>query len=141
MNDVKEINDLLKQYNLRVTAVRKSVLSLFIDNVKKGLSHSFIEKSLNNSDRVTLYRTLKTFEEQGLIHQVNDGTGSAKYALCSSACNHLNHYDNHAHFYCNNCNETFCLENTKVNFAAPTGFQLAETQIIMKGLCNNCMAR
>jgi len=139
VSDDKEINNLLKRYNLRVTAIRKSVLSLFTANVKKGLSHGFIEKSLKNSDRVTVYRTLKTFEEKGVIHQVNDGSGTAKYALCSSACNHLKHYDNHAHFYCNNCNETFCVDDTKVDFIAPTGFQLAETQIIMKGLCNNCV--
>jgi len=138
VNDVKEINNLLKRYNLRITEIRKSVLSMFTANVKKGLSHNFIEKAITNSDRVTLYRTLKTFEEKGIIHQVNDGSGTAKYALCSSACNHLKHFDNHAHFYCNNCNETICLDNTQTAFSAPNGFQLTETQIIMKGLCNNC---
>lgn len=139
MNNNKEINNLLKHYNLRVTAVRKSVLSLFADKVKRGLSHNFIEKNIGNMDRVTLYRTLKTFEEKGLIHQVIDGTGTAKYALCDSACNHLQHFDNHAHFYCNSCNETICLDNTKASFTAPKGFQLTETQIIMKGLCDSCV--
>jgi len=140
VNDDKEINNLLKRYNLRVTSIRKSVLNLFTNNVKKGLSHNFIEKLLNNSDRVTLYRTLKTFEEKGLIHQVNDGSGTVKYALCNSACNHLQHFDNHAHFYCNNCNETFCLDNTRLELDAPAGFQLTETQIVMKGLCDNCLS-
>jgi len=141
VNNDKEINNLLKRYNLRVTAVRKSVLNLFTDHLKKGLSHNFIEKALNNSDRVTLYRTLKSFEEKGLIHEANDGSGTIKYALCSSACNHLQHFDNHAHFYCNNCNETFCLDNTRLEFSAPNGFQLTETQIVMKGLCNNCAVK
>jgi len=139
VKESKEINKLLKHYNLRITVIRKSVLSLFTGNVKRALSHSFIEKTISDTDRVTIYRTLKTFEEKGLIHQVNDGSGTTKYALCDSACNHLEHFDNHAHFYCNSCNETFCLDDTKASFTAPVGFQLTETQIIMKGVCGDCV--
>jgi len=99
---------ILKQYQLRITSTRKQVLQLFLLKEGKALSHQHLENQMDDSDRVTLYRTLKTFQDNGLIHEVHDGSGMLKYALCHEACNHIEHFDNHAHFYCNSCKETIC---------------------------------
>ncbi len=134
-----QIDTILKQYNLRVTSTRKQVLQLFLLKEGKAISHHHLESHMDDSDRVTLYRTLKTFQDHGLIHEVQDGSGKLKYALCHEACNHVEHFDNHAHFYCNSCKETICLDEVEAQMSAPSGYQLSETHILMKGLCNNCV--
>jgi len=134
-----QTDGILKKYSLRVTDTRKLVLQFFLLKDGRAISHQYLENQIGNSDRVTLYRTLKTFQDKGLIHEVHDGSGTIKYALCHEACNHVQHFDNHAHFYCNNCKETICLDDVNATFTAPKGYQLNETHILMKGFCNNCV--
>ena len=49
----------------------------------KEMHKVFIAKSQKNktANRTTFYRNLKTFDDKGLIHQINDGTGVAKFAI------------------------------------------------------------
>ena len=47
---------------------------------------SDIENAFEKADRTTLYRTIKTFEEKDIVHQIDDGTGITKYALCEQGC-------------------------------------------------------
>jgi len=72
---------LLIRYELRKTNIRKEVLESFISSEGRALSHSQLELMLEDTDRVTLYRTLKTFEQKGIIHQAVDGSGIMKFAL------------------------------------------------------------
>ncbi|HWZ05000.1 MAG TPA: hypothetical protein VNX40_15390, partial [Mucilaginibacter sp.] len=67
--------------NINPTAMRLLVLD-FLLNQNAAISLSDIEKGLTPADRITIYRTLKTFEEKGLVHAIDDGTCSPKYALC-----------------------------------------------------------
>ena len=41
-----------------------------------------LEKAFPRADRITIYRTLKTFEEKGIVHGIEEGTTEVKYALC-----------------------------------------------------------
>lgn len=59
-------------------------------------------------DKSTLFRTLTLFLAHHLVHGIDDGTGSLKYALCSSDCD-CEIDDLHTHFYCTHCRRTFCL--------------------------------
>ena len=73
----------LKDFSLRSTPNRKEILDLFLQR-SYALSHADIENEFENSlDRVTVYRTLKTFLDKGLIHKVLDDGGGIKYALCN----------------------------------------------------------
>ena len=54
------------------------------------------------------------FEENGIVHQIEDGTGITKYALCEPGCNCEIEQDLHLHFRCSNCNETVCLTEHKI---------------------------
>src|SRR3954468_7203906 len=93
-------NRLLKDFSLRSTPSRQEILLLFL-NKEYALSHGDIEREISNTlDRVTVYRTLKTFLDKGLIHKVLDDEGSLKYALCKEACSLTDHHHNHVHFKC-----------------------------------------
>ena len=133
-----QISTILKNANLRVTECRLDVLDIF-STKNVAISHSFIESELQKKhDRVTLYRTIYSFLEKGIIHKVLDEGGSAKYALCNG-CETLNHHHDHVHFKCNTCQETFCLNDIiipKINI--PDGFSTSEIGILIQGKCKNC---
>jgi Fur family ferric uptake transcriptional regulator len=62
--------DILKKNQLSVTEGRKKILDLFLTS-PGALAHADIEKSTDASfDRVTVYRTLQTFVEKGIIHNI-----------------------------------------------------------------------
>jgi len=130
---------ILKKHSLRKTPFRIEVLMLFVKNATKGLTPSFIESSIKNFDRITLYRTLKTFEKSGVIHMAIDGSNATKYALCHENCTTHNHLDDHAHFLCTDCGETYCLENiVQKGIKLPANYKLTSSHLALSGICENC---
>lgn len=128
----------LNDKKINPTAMRLLVLD-FLLGQKTAISLSDIEKGLLPADRITIYRTLKTFEEKGLVHLINDGTSTPKYALCLEACDADQHHDLHVHFNCMICKETFCLPNSKIpDVLLPDGFSSLEMNLTVKGVCYAC---
>jgi len=133
---------ILKKHSLRKTPFRLEVLSIFLKNATKGISPGFIEDAIKDFDRITLYRTLKTFEKSGLIHIAIDGSNDTKYALCHDDCSEHNHLDDHAHFLCTQCEETSCLENVvQPQITLPPNYKLSSAHLALTGICNNCSAQ
>ncbi|HOY16393.1 MAG TPA: transcriptional repressor [Haliscomenobacter sp.] len=129
---------LLKSHQLRLTDMRTKVLDLFLARAE-ALSQNDLEQQLGKVDRITLYRTLRTFEEQGLIHKAMDGTDKQKYALCQHDCGQGAHHDHHAHFHCDTCGKTICVEDIAApKIAPPPGFSVSETHLVIRGQCDQC---
>jgi Fur family ferric uptake transcriptional regulator len=134
----EETEALLVAKEISPTAMRILVLEHLLKQTA-AVSLQDLEKTFTHSDRTTLYRTLKTFEEKGLIHEIQDGTEAAKYALCAAACKAGSHYDLHLHFYCYNCKQTLCLPKHQVpEVLLPKHFQLKELKLVAKGICEEC---
>jgi Fur family ferric uptake transcriptional regulator len=135
----ENITSILNNKKVTITAVRELVLKIFVKN-QYALSLADIENELPWSDRVTLFRTLKTFEQKGVIHQINDGTASVKYALCLTECKASEHLDIHPHFHCENCSKTICLEKQEINIAnIPNDIIINSYSLVVKGLCSDCL--
>ncbi|MBK5209049.1 MAG: transcriptional repressor [Flavobacteriaceae bacterium] len=132
------IEEIFKNSKVKPTAMRLLVLQyLYNKNVTVSLTN--IEDYFDNSDRTTLYRTLKTFVEKGIAHQIDDGTGITKYALCEEYCNCEIETDLHLHFHCKNCNETVCLTEHKIpHINLPEGFIAENVNLVVKGICDKC---
>ena len=130
----------LEQHGLRKTAFRKEVLNIFLKHSGKAIGHTEIELALEEWDRITLYRTLKSFENKGLIHQTPDVNGSVRYALCGHNCSAHDHNDSHAHFHCTKCDDTICLDDAVQNFSfrLPPNYELSETKVLLEGICATC---
>ncbi len=97
-----------------------------------------LEQKFEKADKATLYRTLKTFQENKLIHSIEDGSGSLRYALCQDNCE-CDPEDLHVHFLCTNCNQTFCLNDIPVpTINLPSSFSLESANMVVKGVCSNC---
>lgn len=130
--------ELLNRHKLRVTQNREEVLDLLLSS-DVAVSNQKIENSLSHIDRITLYRTLKTFEDKGILHKIVDSTAKPKYALCEEGCTDHNHQDHHVHFECANCGDVTCLTDVKTPVLdLPKGYTIQEVNVIAKGLCDNC---
>ena len=133
------VTRLLKEHGLRNTEMRKSVLGLFLKS-DRALSQQDIDESLPDSDRVTLYRTLRSFEEKGLVHRAVDGSATAKFALCRDICSEVQHLDAHAHFHCAGCGSTYCVDDIAMP-PVPTrykGARIGQVHLILEGMCACC---
>ncbi|HEY0668175.1 MAG TPA: transcriptional repressor [Sphingobacteriaceae bacterium] len=133
-----QIENILISKEINPTPNRMLVLNYMLYQ-QAATSLTDIERELIPMDRVSVYRTLKTFQEKGLVHSIEDGTGVPKYAMCAEECDAQRHRDLHLHFYCRSCKETFCLPATKIpKVKLPVRFRADEVDLIIKGLCNKC---
>lgn len=132
------LNDILHRKNLSVTDSRKKILSLFLIS-KDALAHGDIEKKAGEKfDRVTVYRTLQTFVEKGIIHTIPTADNSMRYALCKE-CEEGHHHDEHVHFVCTNCGKTICLDDVvSPKIELPEGYLAQEVQVVINGVCKDC---
>ncbi|MGZ5303274.1 MAG: Fur family transcriptional regulator [Bacteroidia bacterium] len=130
---------LLKEHNLRVTDSRAQILKVFLQK-SFALSQPDLERALGETlDRVTIYRTLTSFVENGLLHKVLDDAGASKFALCTHHHETEAHADEHIHFKCLNCNNTHCLDHlTFPQFHAPSGYSFSNTNVLIQGVCPDC---
>ncbi len=131
--------DILKQYGLSVTDSRKKILELFLD-ADGALAHADIEKNAaKNFDRVTVYRTLQTFVEKGIVHQIPTTDNSILYALCKQNCQEGHHHDDHVHFICSNCDKTICLDDVTIpQVKLPVNFTKQQAAMVVTGICEDC---
>jgi len=134
-----QVDDILRRNNLSITESRKKILNLFL-NVAGALAHGDIEKKAGEKfDRVTVYRTLQTFVEKGIIHIIPTTDNSVRYALCKDECKEGQHHDHHIHFTCDQCGTTYCLEEATIpEIKLPKGFSVNEIEVVTKGICKNC---
>lgn len=134
-----ETSEILRRNHLSVTESRTKILDLFRHS-NNALAHADIEKqSGEHFDRVTIYRTLQTFVEKGIVHTIPTADNSVLYALCKDECSEGHHLDNHVHFICDKCNATYCLEHISIpQVQLPQGYIATQTDLVMSGICYKC---
>jgi Fur family ferric uptake transcriptional regulator len=134
-----DILSILKKHQLSVTDGRKQILTLFLKS-PGALAHADIEKDTDAAfDRVTVYRTLQTFVDRGIIHHIPTTDNSILYALCKDNCVAGHHHDNHVHFICDECHKTICLDDVTIpEVKLPKGFKPKHTEMVVSGICDDC---
>ena len=134
----RKASDVLRRKHLNITDSRKKILSLFL-NHKDALVHADIEKNAGEKfDRVTIYRTLQTFVEKGIVHTIPTADNAILYALCKD-CEEDHHHDDHVHFVCSNCNTTICLDDVvSPEIKLPQGYIAENVQVVINGICKEC---
>ena len=138
MEKPEKYKDILRSHSLRVTDCRLDVIEFFLEE-KRTLLQSDLEHKLDQYDRVTLYRTLNTFLDAGIVHKIPNATGVATYGLCHETCSPEQHDHNHIHFKCNNCGEIECLDDKAVpSVTVPTGYRIEAVNLIVDGTCARC---
>lgn len=130
---------LLADRRIKPTAMRLLVLEA-LTRQRHAVSHRELEEAFGKADRVTLFRTLKTFLGHKIVHTIDDGSGTMKYALCQQSCSCAPD-ELHTHFHCTTCRKTYCLTDVPVpQVAIPRHFTLQQVNLVLKGLCDHCTA-
>jgi Fur family ferric uptake transcriptional regulator len=132
------LNEILRRKNLSVTDSRRKILTLFL-STPDAMAHGDIEKKAGEKfDRVTIYRTLQTFVEKGIVHTIPTADNSVLYALCKD-CAEGHHHDDHVHFVCSACDRTICLDDViSPKIDLPEGYKADSVQVVIHGTCKDC---
>lgn len=128
-----DAEELLRIKGLKSTTQRVAVIrSLMTAN--RPLSEQQIKETIGTDlDRVTFYRTMKTLQEARILHPVLIEEHNTVYALS------IHHEKEHAHFVCDSCHKTVCLEEDQnLTASLPSGFKLQHSSIVIHGLCDKC---
>lgn len=133
----KEVEQKLIAKHTKPTSMRILVYD-YLSSQSVALSLSEIETYFDTADRITIYRTLKTFEEKGIVHSIQENNTS-KYILCHDGCDEKTHKDWHLHFHCKICKQTTCKENSSLPDDLKANFRIDEVRFFAKGICENCL--
>ena len=138
--DDKQIENLLRTHNVRMTANR-----ILIARTLAALDYPVSMKELTamilTIDKSSIFRTLLLFKDHHLVHQLEDGSDVARYELCLSHDPDEDE-DVHVHFYCEQCQRTFCLSDTPVpKVSLPEGYEQTSVNYMVKGVCPDCSRR
>ncbi len=134
----------LRRHAVRLTLVRRAVLEVLLHS-PFALSGSEIEKQLAPAaDRITLYRTLRTFEEKGLVHRVVDHSETVRYAVYArptavAAASPAT--TDHVHFKCTACQHIYCLSQVPVPAVVlPGRYHTERRDYLLSGICERCQS-
>lgn len=129
--------NVLKRHHLRITDCRLDVLDYLISS-GHAIATKDLEDHLSKYDRVTLYRTLNSFLDKGVIHSIPDDSGFARYGVCHETCSPQDHKHDHIHFKCNTCGNIECLSDYQVPEVSLKGYTVANIEMIINGTCKAC---
>jgi len=127
----------LKAAKLYRTGCRIALLKVLLKS-DKPLNQEQIAQRLGKKrfDKVTIYRTLESFCEAGLVHKVF----MDKRALHFESAQDCSENQCHPHFTCTSCGVTHCLTTMTLPMAKspPKGFVIRRQQVRLEGLCPAC---
>ncbi|GHT41080.1 TonB-dependent receptor [Bacteroidia bacterium] len=119
----------------------KQLVMNILENTPSALCHEDIEGQLpEKMDRVTIYRILQGFCDDGKVHKITGENGKSYYALCHN-CLAGNHHDNHLHFRCLKCETVSCIEEPLVIPKLPSGYSIANIACLISGYCPQCFTQ
>ena len=136
MNEAK-CTQLLEEHGIKPTANRIVVLKELVKALHP-ISLSELEYKILTIDKSNIFRALTLFREHHLVHVIEGGSEGVRYELCHSH-DHEHDNDQHPHFFCETCQQTFCLDYTEVpEIELPKGFEQRSSNFIIKGICPDC---
>ncbi|MDP3358575.1 MAG: transcriptional repressor [Lutibacter sp.] len=121
----------------RTTKSKIAVLDCFKKS-NYGLKPEDIFNELTQYDKVTIYRILQSFLDDGIIHKVISDDGTSYYFKCKS-CEEV-HFHNHYHFKCTVCHKVECI-NEEIEVKIPKDYILQNINFWISGICKICNAK
>ena len=129
--------DILRSNGLKNTPLRVAVLD-FLARQNTPLTAEEIGRGLKKVefDRASLFRTLKTFSETGILNMIDLGEGFHRY---ERNCE-LHHH--HHHIICTKCKRIevvpFCIPDQFKKFLTSRGSANISHRMDFSGICRHC---
>jgi len=133
----ENIKDLLQKRKLKATTSRLRLLTE-LEKHGSAMSYSSIQLALNPIDRVTLYRTIESLKEKGIIHKAFQENSEIYYAICGNSCEENHHHHDHVHFKCLKCNTISCEKLDQSLEFSLSDFIVNKISINLEGVCKFC---
>ncbi len=131
----KKSEELLLEKQVKPTAMRILIAKEFLKS-GKAMSLQTLENLLPTADKITIYRTVKTFLDNDIIHSILLPDGRTEYALCKHKGKE---HHVHPHFTCEKCGQTHCLPPIKMlSSYFPEGYIISDTILTLSGICPKC---
>lgn len=140
-NEEETTEERMLLHGVKPTATRLLVYNA-LREAEDTVSLNDLEDILVSVDKSTIFRSLTLFKQCHLVHEIDDGSGSLKYELCCHNHEEEGDNDQHAHFFCTECQHTYCLKTIQAPVVdLPEGFEVSGINYVMKGVCPNCKSR
>jgi Fur family transcriptional regulator, ferric uptake regulator len=120
----------------RNTPTKQAILDLLTHEGTAMSQDTIVGKVNGGIDRVTIYRVLNRFCEDGVVHKFQADNGKYYYALCNG-CHGEVHSHNHFHFRCLKCDKVECLEQ-QIIVTLPQGYKMEDSNSWVNGYCASC---
>jgi Fur family ferric uptake transcriptional regulator len=134
---------ILKDYGLRVTEARLTVLEAFLHSCRVFDHTALLAACGGRVDRVTLYRTLHAFHEHNILYKVPSSSGVTQYGLRGikgHAPKDAPLGENHLHLICQGCGKIISVSPFLLPvIPLPKGFQRQYVDMIVNGKCVSCV--
>jgi Fur family ferric uptake transcriptional regulator len=136
-----DIYNFVKSKGYRITAQRKIVLDIILNDAHEHYSTEEIYKKAKNLNYnigiATIYRNMSFLEQIGVIHRLTLNDGSMRYQVNDS---NKRHY----HLVCEKCGNVIdmkdnLIENLENQVYLQYGFKVTNHQIQIFGLCKKCL--
>ena len=128
---------MLKAAQLYCTEARIAILNVLMQ-APSPLRQNQVAARLETKtlNKVTIYRTLETLVEVGLVHRAF----MHKRAWHFELAHQCSETQCHPHFTCLNCGQTHCLTGVSVPMAESPyqGFVISRQQVRLEGMCPVC---
>jgi Fe2+ or Zn2+ uptake regulation protein len=126
----------LKKQNIRVSNRRKLVLEYMCRNLNHPTAEQIymgIKKDMPHLSRTTIYNTLHTLTEAGLVRLLNIEDNETRYDIMT---------EDHGHFKCEKCGAIFNFRINPGTLAAEdlSGFKVTDRNVYFKGVCPRCLS-
>ena len=130
----------LRAHNKRLTSQRRLVLTILAEAGGHLDAHDIYERARQKEDRLslsTVYRTLSTLKEAGVVRELRLGQEHHHYELDGE--------DGHSHLVCLNCGRVIEVDSAAFAQAANAlgaayGFEIASAKVELSGYCAECQA-
>ncbi|MFH0975026.1 MAG: Fur family transcriptional regulator [Spirochaetota bacterium] len=129
-----EIKNILSENTIKPSLHRMKILEYLL-KMKNHPTVDTIYKDISGDiptlSKTTVYNTLKTFQDSGIVQAITIEDNEVKYDAS---------VEKHAHFKCNVCGQLYDVPmDTKVLYIKSIGGHLIkETQLFFKGICKAC---
>lgn len=134
---VQFLSNELNRKGIRPSYQRIKVLEyLYLNKVHPTVEeiYQFLFPLIPSLSKTTIYNTLRTFVEAGLVRSISIDEVETRYDIMLA---------NHGHFRCDACSAifNFSIDMDNIPVSELEQFQIKEKNVYYKGLCPNCLGQ
>ncbi|MBS4030678.1 MAG: transcriptional repressor [Clostridiales bacterium] len=129
------VTNQLKKHNIRLSNRRLKVLEYLCNNQNHPTVDQIyvnLHKDVPTLSKTTIYNTLHTLVEVGLVRVINIEDNETRYDILT---------EDHGHFKCDSCGKIFNFNVDLDSFTTYelSGFRIMDRNLYFKGICQRCL--